>query len=178
MNKPWEFQYSFVVPNILHSSFNRRIEVMKKCFLSLLSSVKTFGNETNAIFLPVTFSKWYRRHAIQVFYICFLIYKVKLCLITFLFLVFLVWPSCPPIKSVEVNRDIPGLFNRSCFFIIWFIKARRFFLFKIFLHNSGQYLSLIFQKRQTYFLAFENEHWKCIVSFFFRSILPPLFIKW
>ena len=148
MNKPWEFRYSFVVPSLLHSSFNRRKEVMKKYFLSLLSLVKTFGNETIAIFLPVIFSKWYRRHGMQVLFICFLIYKVKLCLINFLFLVLHEWPSYPPIKSMEVNRDIPSLFNRSYIFVMWFMKARRFFLFKIFLHNSGQYLSLIFQKRQ------------------------------
>ena len=47
------------------------------------------------------------------------------------------------------------------------------------LHKSRQYLSLLFRKKDKYtFWPFEIEHFKCIVSFFFESILSPLFIKW
>ena len=100
---PWEFRSSFVVPNLLHSGFIRRKKEVKQCFPSLLSSVKTFGNKTVAILLPVRFSKWYNPHGIQVFS------KVKLCLIIFLLLMFHVFPSYPPLRSVEVNREIPSL---------------------------------------------------------------------
>ena len=82
-------------------------------------------------------------------------------------------------KSVEIKREIPSLVYLIVL-AFWLCGLWRLvvFLFQFFLHNSEQYLSLIFRKRQIYFLAF----WDLVLEvhyffFFFRSILSSLFIN-